>query len=131
INYVTSDTTAWADQNGHGTHVGGTAAAIDNGIGVVGVAPGARLWSVRVLDANGSGSTSTVISGVNWVAANAKTIEVANMSLGGGNSRSLNQAVSNAVKAGVTFAVAAGNSAIDASGTSPANDPDVITVSAI
>jgi subtilisin len=75
--------TAFDDRNGHGTHVAGTAAAIDNGIGVVGVAPGARVWAVRVLNPAGSGSFSSVICGVDWVTEHANTIEVANMSLGG------------------------------------------------
>ena len=74
---------SYLDLNGHGTHVAGTAAAKDNNVGVVGVAPGARLWAVRVLDAGGSGSWSSIICGIDWVTAHADTIEVANMSLGG------------------------------------------------
>jgi subtilisin family serine protease len=119
------------DDNGHGTHVAGIAAAKDNGIGVVGVAPGARLWAVKVLDRNGSGFLSGVIKGVDHVTANAGAIEVANMSLGGGNSQALNDAIKNSVAKGVVYVVAAGNSGIDASNTSPANSPDVLAVSAI
>lgn len=121
----------WEDDNGHGTHVGGTAAAIDNGLGVVGVAPGARLTAVKVLDKRGSGSLSAVIAGVDWVAARADRFEVANMSLGGGFSQALNDAVKNAVNKGVVFVVAAGNSATDASTQSPASEPTAITVSAL
>jgi subtilisin family serine protease len=120
------------DPNGHGTHVSGTAAAKDNAIGVVGVAPGARVWSVRVLDANGSGYISDIVAGVNWVTAHASTIEVANMSLGCEcTSAAMNTAIANSVSAGVTYTIAAGNSAKDASTFSPANHPDVITVSAL
>ena len=74
------------DGNGHGTHVAGTIGALDNGIGVVGVAPGARLWSVRVLNNSGTGTTSQIIAGMDWVTARAATIEVANVSITGGTS---------------------------------------------
>jgi subtilisin family serine protease len=120
------------DGNGHGTHVAGTIGAIDNGSGVVGVAPGARLWGVRVLNNQGSGYTNQIIAGINWVAANSATIEVANMSLGCECTSSAQAtAISNAVAKGVVFVVAAGNSDKDASTFSPANHPDVITVSAL
>ncbi|NJD60297.1 MAG: peptidase S8/S53 subtilisin kexin sedolisin, partial [Anaerolineae bacterium] len=71
------------DDHYHGTHVAGTIGALDNGIGVVGVAPGARLYPVKVLNKQGSGYSSWIIAGIDWVADNANTIEVANMSLGG------------------------------------------------
>ena len=109
------------DGNGHGTHVAGTIGAKDDANGVVGVAPGARLWAVRVLNNNGSGSWSSVICGIDWVTANANTIEVANMSLGGTgsdtgcNDARLHRAICNSVAAGVTYAVAAGNESDDAS----------------
>jgi subtilisin len=122
---------SWSDGNGHGTHVAGTIAAKNNDIGVVGVAPDARLHAVRVLDNRGSGFTSDVIAGVNWVAANADIIEVANMSLGGSQSNALNTAVENAVNAGVVFVVAAGNESTDACSKSPASAPNAITVSAL
>src|SRR5438876_171398 len=79
-----------SDGNGHGTHVAGIAAALDNDIGVVGVAPGARLWAIKVMDDSGSGITSTVIQGIDYVTQNASQIEVANLSLVGiGNSSAL------------------------------------------
>jgi len=129
--------TTFDDQNGHGTHVAGTAAAKDNDIGVVGVAPGARLWAVRVLDSNGSGTWASVICGIDWVTANAGTIKVANMSLGGSgkdtgcNDGGLHEAICNSVAKGVTYAVAAGNSATNVANYVPAAYPEVITVSAL
>jgi subtilisin len=120
------------DDHYHGTHVAGTVAAIDNGIGVVGVAPGARIWAVKVLDSRGSGYTSWINAGIDWVAANADTIEVANMSLGGsGFSQSEYDAIQGAVNKGVAFAVAAGNSDDDANNYSPAGFDNVLTVSAL
>ena len=129
------------DQNGHGTHVAGIAAARDNGSGVVGVAPGARLWAVRVLGASGSGTFSQIICGVDWVTSMASTIEVANMSLGGSGSEpsgsgcttgnALHDAICRSVAAGVVYAVAAGNSGANAAGFVPAAYDEVITVSAL
>ncbi|MEJ2540476.1 MAG: S8 family serine peptidase [Gemmatimonadota bacterium] len=108
------------DENGHGTHVAGTVAAIDNDIGVVGVAAGASVVAVRVLDRRGSGSYSGVIAGVDYVAANASQDDVANMSLGGGFSQALNDAVT-AAASSVTFVLAAGNESTDAGTRSPAS----------
>ncbi|MBI4233554.1 MAG: S8 family serine peptidase [Chloroflexi bacterium] len=136
------------DQNGHGTHVAGTASArAGNGIGVRGVAPGAPLYAVQVLNAAGMGSWSSVIAGVDWVTANsvALNIKVANMSLGGSGSDTgncgvsvngtvndpLHKAICNSVAAGVTYVVAAGNSSKDASTFVPAAYDEVVTVSAI
>ncbi|UCH26472.1 MAG: S8 family serine peptidase [Trueperaceae bacterium] len=120
------------DDHYHGTHVAGTIAALDNGIGVVGVAPGARIWAVKVLNQRGSGYTSWIVAGIDWVAANAATIEVANMSLGGsGFSQAEYDAIQGAVNAGVAFAVAAGNSDADANNYSPAAFDNVLTVSAL
>ena len=129
---VNSGNTSYSDGNGHGTHVAGIAAAKDNTVGAVGVAPGARLWAVRVLGNDGSGLISCIIKGVDWVTANAATIEVANMSLGGGNSPSLCTAIANSAAKGIVYAVAAGNSATDAKDTSPANcSPHVLATSAV
>ncbi|MGH2739852.1 MAG: S8 family peptidase [Actinomycetota bacterium] len=119
------------DGNGHGSHVAGTIGAIDNSIGVVGVAPGARLWAIQVLDSTGSGFTSGVIAGVEYVTARAGQIEVANMSLGGGSSSSLCSAITNSINAGVVHAVAAGNEDQNASNVSPANCSGVITTSSL
>lgn len=122
-------------------HVAGTVGALDNDVGVVGMAPGARLWAVRVLDRNGSGSTSGVIAGIDWVTARANVIEVANMSLGGaggtdGNCGNTNndaehKAICAAVAAGITFVVAAGNESQNANLSTPAAYEEVITVSAL
>jgi len=121
----------WQDDNGHGTHVGGIIGARDNDLGVVGVAPGARLWAVKVLDSSGSGTAATVLAGIDWVAQRAETFEVANMSLGGGFSQTINDAVKTGTQAGVVFVVAAGNSAWDAANYSPASEPTALTVSAL
>ena len=109
-----------ADCNGHGTHVSGTVGARDNTIDVVGVAPGIKLTGVKVLGCGGSGSTSGVIKGVDWVTANAVKPAVANMSLGGGTSQALDGAVVNSANSGVFYALAAGNSGADACNSSPA-----------
>lgn len=138
---------SYADDNGHGSHVAGTAAAKDDSVGVVGVAPGARLWAVKVLNAKGSGSDSDVICGIDWVTSTKKDsdttndIEVANMSLsrpgeddgncGQTNFDAEHEAICNSVNAGVTYAVAAGNEADDASFYAPASYDEVITVSAL
>ena len=128
---------SYDDGNGHGTHVAGTAAAKDDGAGVVGVAPGARLWAVRVLDNAGNGTWSSVICGIDWVTARASTIEVANMSLGGSGSAGtctdggLREAICRSVTSGITYAVAAGNSAVNVANYVPAGFPEVIAVSAL
>jgi len=120
------------DQNGHGTHVAGTVAALNNTIGVVGVAAGAKVVAVRVLDRKGSGTTAGVIAGVDYVAANGVAGDVANMSLGGGVSTTLDAAVLNA-SSKVKFALAAGNETDDANNHSPArvNGVNIYTVSAM
>jgi subtilisin family serine protease len=121
------------DGNGHGTHVAGTIAAIDNDIDVVGVAAGATVVAVRVLNDAGSGTYSGVIAGVDYVAANASPGDVANMSLGGPTSQALDDAIRNAADQGIFFALAAGNSSEHAGNSSPArvDYPNVWTISAI
>lgn len=130
------NTTGIDDLNGHGTHVAGTAAAIDNDAYVVGVAPGAPVYSVRVLNNQGSGQFSWIIAGVDWVTAqknaNPTVPMVANMSLGArvGTTayNSLDIAVRNSINAGVVYAIAAGNSKADAAKFSPAHVTEAITV---
>jgi subtilisin family serine protease len=135
---------SYADGNGHGSHVAGTVAAKDDTIGVVGMAPGAPLYAVRVLDNGGFGSTASVICGLDWVAANAASlgIKVANGSYGGpgsddgncGNSFPFDvehMAVCNMVAAGVTFVVAAGNEDSNMANSTPAAYNEVLTVTAL
>ena len=120
--------TNWVDANGHGTHVAGTVGGTNYG-----VAKNVNLIAVRVLDANGSGSTSGVIDGINWAISHHKTksgTAVANMSLGGGASSALDLAVSNAVAANIVMCVAAGNSSANAANYSPARVAAAITVGA-
>jgi subtilisin family serine protease len=111
------------DCHGHGTHVAGTI-----GGSTYGVAKGVRLFAVRVLSCSGSGTTSGVIAGVDWVRANHIKPAVANMSLGGGASSSLDTAVNNSINAGVMYAIAAGNSNANAASFSPARVSAAITV---
>lgn len=124
--FVDNDSNA-TDCNGHGTHVAGTV-----GGSSYGVAKGVTLVGVRVLDCAGSGTWAGVIAGINWVASDhaAGEAAVANMSLGGGSSAAVNDAVAAAVADGVTFAVAAGNDNRDACRFSPASTPTAITVGA-
>jgi subtilisin len=137
--YNCSTGTSFNDGNGHGTHTAGTIGAIDNTFGVVGVAPGIPIYSVRVLSNAGSGSFASVTCGIDWVTqhASAYHIEVANMSLGGSGSDgactsdAMHQAICNSTAAGVTYVVAAGNSASNYSGFVPAAYDQVITVTAV
>ncbi|OLR91987.1 S8 family peptidase [Actinokineospora bangkokensis] len=122
--FVSNDSVA-QDGNGHGTHVAGTI-----GSQLYGVAKNVTLVGVRVLDNNGSGTTAGVIAGVDWVTANAVKPAVANMSLGGGVSSTLDAAVRRSITSGVTYGVAAGNSNTNASTSSPARVSEAITVGA-
>jgi subtilisin len=135
------------DLNGHGSHVAGTIAARDNGIGVVGVAPGANLYAVKVLTDAGVGLTTDIICGIDWVTSTrtdanpANDIAVANMSLGGGgtddnncgnsNNDAYHKAICNSTAAGVVHVVAAGNDGVDFRSTAPATYGEVLTVTAI
>ena len=130
------------DDSGHGSHVAGIVGALDNDKGVVGVAPGATLWGVKVLDSRGYGTVADVIAGVNWVVERAADIEVINMSLGlQGPSPALRTAIQGAVAAGIVVVVAAGNDTQDVYGPDrdfdtaddfiPAAYPEVITISAM
>jgi subtilisin family serine protease len=131
----------------HGTHVAGTIGALDNGFGVVGTAPGARLWSVRVLNKQGFGSTAMVVCGIDFVTATrtdsdpSNDIAVANMSLGGSgsddgncgntNNDAMHVAICNSVAAGATYVVAAGNESSDFQYFTPASYDEVLTTTAV
>src|SRR5678815_3632803 len=105
-----------SDDNGHGTAVAGIAAAKDNSQGVVGIAPGSRLWAIKVLNKDGIGSSSDIIKGIDYVTQHAKEIDVVNLSFGAvGQNSALHSAIIKSVAAGVTYTAAAGNEAIDAS----------------
>ena len=125
VDEITPGGTA-TDGNGHGTHVAGTV-----GGSSYGVAKGVKLIAVRVLDNNGSGTTSGVIAGIDWVTNDHTTRPaVANMSLGGGVSTALDDAVRRSIADGVTYCIAAGNSTADASTASPARVTEAVTVGA-
>ena len=128
--YDAVDGGAADDCNGHGTHVSGTVGGT-----TYGVAKAVSLVAVRVLDCNGSGSWAGVIAGVDWVTANHTARAVANMSLGGGAASSVDQAITNSIAAGVSYAVAAGNGnsagvGQDACNYSPARVPNAMTIGA-
>jgi subtilisin family serine protease len=120
---VINDGRGTNDCHGHGTHVSGTAAG-----STWGVAKNANIHAVRVLDCGGFGSLSGVIAGVDWVTVNHVKPAVANMSLGGGASSSLDNAVQNSIAAGVSFAVSAGNSSTNACNQSPARAAAALTI---
>lgn len=113
------------DCHGHGSHVAGTIAGETWGL-----AKAANVFGVRVLDCQGSGTTESVVAGIEWVTENAQKPAVANMSLGGPADDVLDAAVAESVAAGITFVVAAGNESSDACGVSPAKEPTAITVGA-
>ena len=135
-----SGQSAYVDGHGHGTHVSGTIGALSNGVGVIGVAPGAEIIPIKVLSDAGWGSWSGVIDGINYC---VKIIEdnkldkskcVLNLSLGGGYNAAVDAAVKRAADKGILFSIAAGNSNMDADGYSPAAAGDhenVYTISAV
>lgn len=120
-----SDGRGTDDCDGHGTHVAGTV-----GGGAYGVAKAATLVPVRVLGCDGTGTTSGVIAGVDWITRNGARPAVANMSLGGPASTALDTAVRSSIRSGVTYAVAAGNDGVDACGDSPARVAEGLTIGA-
>ena len=147
-NCSTTDRALWRDVQGHGTHVAGTVGAIDNGSGVVGVAPGARLWAVKILDDTGEGLLSWYVCGLDWIAAQRDPadptrplFESVNMSVakygkddancGLTNNDILHQAICRLVSSGVTVVAAAANDSSSAAARVPAAYNEVITVSAL
>lgn len=148
VNCSSSDRTAWNDDEGHGTHVAGTVGAIDNGSGVVGVAPGVRLWAVKILDRNGEGYLSWYVCGLDWIAAQrdprdatrplfeAVNMSVAKWGTDGGSCGTatndvLHQAICRVTGAGITVVAAAANDSGSAARRVPAAYNEVITVSAL
>jgi subtilisin family serine protease len=148
VNCSTSNRAAWRDVEGHGTHVAGTVGAIDNGTGVVGVAPGVRLWAVKILDDGGEGLLSWYVCGLDWIAAQhdpsdalRPLFEAVNMSVakwghddlncGASNHDVLHAAICRLVKTGVTVVAAAANDSSSAAARVPAAYNEVITVSAL
>ena len=148
-NCSSSTRTAWGDGNGHGTHVAGTVGALDNGTGVVGVAPGVRLWAVRILGSDGAGLVSWYVCGMDWIAGQRDPadpgrplIEAVNMSVAksglGRPQLRLHEQGRDAQgdlpprrRPGVTVIAAAGNNSFSASRLIPASYNEVITVSAL
>ncbi len=130
VSFVESSGSYW-DDNGHGTHIAGTIAASDNGIGVLGMAPLAEVYAVKVMDANGDGQTSSVIQGIDWAIQN--DIDMINMSFVSSQySAMLHEAIQDAVESGILVIAAAGNMG---SGTDtvqyPAKYPEVVAVGAV
>lgn len=121
------------DTNGHGTHIAGTIAAVDNNIGVVGIAAGATVVAVKVLDKDGKGTYAAVINGIDYVAANGVSGDVVTMGVGGPASSVLDAAVISAASHGIIFCIAAGNEGVDVSNLSPARimADNVYVISAI
>jgi subtilisin family serine protease len=132
-NHVTfiNGTNSGNDDQGHGSHVAGIAAGKDNSLGIVGIAPGARLWAIKVCDRLGNCPVSSQIQGIEYVTEHADEIDVANISIENRLSHTLDKVINKSVTMGVTYVVAAGNSGKNASSYSPANNPSVISVSAI
>jgi subtilisin len=147
-NCSTSDRSAWRDREGHGTHVAGIVGALDNSFGVVGVAPGARVWGVKILNDDGNGLISWYICGLDWILAqrdpndaNRPLFEAVNMSVtkdgvddhncGRTQWDALHQAICRVVAGGITVVAAAGNNSRNAAANIPAAYDEVLTVSAL
>ena len=130
INFVNGSASV-DDDVGHGSHVAGIIGAKSDGLGTVGIAHGARLWSLKVCDYRGTCNVADQIKAIEYITQHADEIDVVNISIENPYSQALNKAIEASVKAGVTYVVAAGNRAINSSLVSPASDPNVITVSAI
>jgi subtilisin family serine protease len=141
-NFTNGPSSKWDDDDGHGTHVSGTVAALDNNIGVVGIVPGARLWAVKVIQQNGPSFLSFALAAVDWVTENSDQIEVVNMSISATGVNSIfHTAIRNSVDAGVVYVVAAGNDSRDILGadgvfgtsddTIPAAYSEVAAISAL
>jgi subtilisin family serine protease len=131
--FISGQTSA-SDENGHGTHVAGVIAAKNNLVGVLGVASGANLVSLRVLDKDGKGNLSSIIKALSYVNANAKAGDVVNMSLGADSiSNILDQQIENIASKGILFAIAAGNDGKPSVNYSPARatGANIFTVSAV
>ena len=124
-------TTTGDDDHGHGSHVAGIAAARDNSMGVIGVAPGARIWAIKICDKLGNCPLSTQIEGIEYITEHSDEIDVANISIENPESPTLNAIINKSISNGVLYVVASGNSGGNASSYSPGNNPSVITVSAI
>lgn len=133
-NFVGSNTSDWEDYQGHGTHVAGIVGARDNGSGIVGVAPNVKLVAIRVLDANGSGYYSDIISALNyiltWKRNNPTAIVIVNMSLGGPANSVFDSSVRNLVNNNILVVVAAGNEGRNVTTTSPARVLEALTIGA-
>jgi len=139
VDFVTFIGTPNVDVHGHGTHVAGTTAALDNGFGVVGMAPGARIHAYKVLGDNGGGTFGSVAAGIDFATGKADVIDVINMSLAGSGSDAggcisgdiMHKAVCGAVAAGIVVVVAAANSNADSKFFVPAAYDEVFTISAL
>jgi hypothetical protein len=128
VNYTESA----EDDQGHGSHIAGTVAGMDNSLGIIGTAPGARLWALKVCDSLGNCPVSSQIKGVEYITEHSDEIDVANISIENPLSPTLDRTINQSIiEGGVTYVVAAGNSGKNASLYSPASNPSVITVSAI
>ncbi|MEM3062206.1 MAG: S8 family serine peptidase, partial [Nitrososphaerota archaeon] len=133
-NFTSENPNDWIDRNGHGTHVSGIVGARDNTFGVVGVAPGVRLWAIKVLGDDGRGMLSKIILGLYWILDNRSKLwngyGIINLSLGSRASLAFDRTIDTLIDHGIIPVVAAGNQSIDAYNISPARVPRAITVGA-